>query len=142
MNENFIAKATIDVNASRSEVWDALIDPKAVKQYMFGTEVSTDWREGSPIIWEGEWEGKKYQDKGVILKSEPERILQYSHFSPLSGQPDEAENYHTVTIKLADQGDQTRIILTQDNNETDEERKQSQKNWETMLSGLKEYLEN
>lgn len=141
MNENFIAKATIDVNASRGEVWDALVDPKAINQYMFGTNVSTDWREGSPIIWEGEWEGKKYQDKGVILKSEPERILQYSHFSPLSGQPDEPENYHTVTIKLSDQGDQTRIILTQDNNETEEERKHSQKNWETMLIGLKRFLE-
>jgi hypothetical protein len=32
--------------------------------------------------------GKTHEDKGVILRLEPERLLQYSHFSPLSGLPD------------------------------------------------------
>lgn len=142
MDEKFIAKVTIEINASPGEVWNALVDPEAVNQYMFGTQVSTDWREGSPILWKGEWQGKSYQDHGVILKSEPERILQYTHFSPLSGQQDQPENYHTVTIQLSDQGEQTRIILTQDNNKTEEQRKHSKKNWGIMLTGLKEYLEH
>jgi hypothetical protein len=64
---------------------------------MFGT----DWKEGSPIVWQGEWQGKAYQDKGTILKIDQERVLQYSHFSPLSGQPDVPESYHTVTIELS-----------------------------------------
>jgi hypothetical protein len=43
-------------------------------QYMFGTNVISDWQEGSPILWKGEWQGKKYEDLGVILKLEPERV--------------------------------------------------------------------
>jgi len=60
---------------------------------MFGTNAVSDWKEGSPIVWKGEWMGKKYEDRGVILKLEPGNMIQYSHFSPLTGQPDLPENY-------------------------------------------------
>lgn len=96
---------------------------------------------GSEIRWKGEWEGKAYEDKGVILKIEPERTLQYSHFSPLAGLPDTPENYHTVTIELSGEGDQTRVSLSQDNNPTEEAREHSEKNWGMMLDGLKKYVE-
>ncbi len=61
----------------------------------------------SSIVWKGEWEGKKYEDRGVILRLEPGHIIQYSHFSPLTGQPDVPENYHIVTIELSGKGNQT-----------------------------------
>jgi hypothetical protein len=77
----------------------------------------------------------------VILQFKPERTLQYSHFSPLSGLPDKPESYHIVTIELSDEGDQTRVSLTQDNNPTEEEREHSEKNWEMMLVALKKFLE-
>ena len=41
---------------------------------MFGTDAVSDWKEGSPITWKGEWEGKHYEDRGVILRLEPERL--------------------------------------------------------------------
>jgi hypothetical protein len=46
---------------------------------MFGTEVTSQWREGSAITWRGEWQGRAYEDKGVILQFKPGRTLQYSH---------------------------------------------------------------
>jgi len=109
---------------------------------MFGTQVVTDWHEGSPITWQGEWEGQSYKDKGQVLRFKPKRILQYSHFSPLSGLPDKPENYHTVTIELSSHGDQTRAVLTQDNNPTEEARAHSEENWTTMLTGLKQFVES
>lgn len=141
MTENLIARATITIDATSSKVWSALVNPEAIRQYMFGTEAVSEWRQGSPIVWRGEWQGKSYEDKGVILQFDPERRLQYSHFSPLSGQPDEPQNYHMVTIELAGDGDITRVSLEQDNNATDEERRHSEKNWGTMLKALKEYIE-
>ena len=108
---------------------------------MFGTHVTSDWRENSPITWKGEWQGKSYEDKGVILQSKPGRTLQYSHFSPLSGLPDKPESYHTVTIELSREANQTRVSLTQDNNSTEEAREHSEKNWEMMLTGLKKFVE-
>ena len=76
MDENLIARASVTINAPGAKVWDALVNPEAIKQYMFGTNVVTDWREGSPIIWKGEWQGKSYEDKGVILQFKPGRTIQ------------------------------------------------------------------
>ncbi len=141
MDQKLVARATISIEAGEDQVWQALVTPEAIHEYFFGTTVVSDWREGSPIIWKGEWQGKPYQDRGVILQLKPKRILQYSHFSPLSGVPDLPENYHTVTVELTRDGDQTRVSLAQDNNSNDEERLHSQQNWEMMLSALKKYVE-
>lgn len=141
MNENLIAKAIISVNAPRDQVWDALVDPEAIKHYMFGTHVISDWREGSRIVWKGEWEGRSYEDHGQILKIMPGTMIQYSHFSPLSGLPDEPQNYHKVTITLSDDGSHTMVSLEQDNIADEEEQAHSESNWGMMLAALKNYLE-
>jgi uncharacterized protein YndB with AHSA1/START domain len=141
MNKNLLAKASIKINVPIHKVWEALVTPAAIKHYMFGTDAVSDWKEGSPIFWRGEWQGKPYEDKGVILQFRPNRTLKYSHFSPLSGMPDKPESYHTVTIALSDEGMQTGIVLTQDNNDSEEEREHSEQNWGMMLGSMKKYLE-
>ena len=141
MNKEFDAKASTTINAPTARVWDALINPTSIKQYMFGTNVTSDWKKGSRISWKGEWEGKAYEDKGVILQIEPQRKLQYTHFSPLAGLPDKPENYHTVTIELSANGKQTVVSLAQDNSKTEQEREDSEKNWGMMLMSLKKLLE-
>jgi uncharacterized protein YndB with AHSA1/START domain len=141
MPENLIARAEATINTPRGRVWEALVTPALIKQYMFGTDVTSDWKKGSPIAWKGEWKGKAYEDKGTVLQVEPGLILQYTHFSPLSGLPDVAENYHTVTIELSDAGAETRVVLTQDNNPTEQARAHSEQNWAQMLAGLKKLLE-
>jgi uncharacterized protein YndB with AHSA1/START domain len=140
-SKGLIARASITINAPIGKVWDALVNPEKIKQYMFGTNAVSDWKEGSSIIWKGEWEGKKYEDKGLILKLDPGHMIQYSHFSPLTGQPDIPENYHTVTIELSGKGIQTLVSLSQDNNTTEEAREHSEKNWNMMLGGMKKFLE-
>jgi uncharacterized protein YndB with AHSA1/START domain len=142
MDKNRIAKASVSINASSEKVWEALVDPQAIKHYMFGTNVVSDWKEGSPITWKGEWQGKSYEDKGKILQIKPRHRIQYSHFSPLSGLSDKPENYHTVTVELSGDDNQTDVTLTQDNNATDADRAESEKNWGMMLAELKKLLES
>ena len=137
-----IAKVSTTVRAPPERVWRALTEPEQIKRYMFGAEVSSSWKAGSPITWKGEWKGKPYQDKGTILEIEPSERLRYSHYSPLTGQPDTPENYHRVTIELSGSQDATTVTLSQDNNPTDEARAHSEKNWSTMLDGLKKVLES
>ncbi len=141
MSNNLVAKATTSIGAATSEVWGALGTPDAIKQYMFGADVESDWSEGSEITWKGEMNGKKYEDKGIILKIDPKKTLQYSHFSPVSGKPDRPENYHTVTINLSGSGNKTEVSLSQDNNSNEDARKESAKNLGAMLEGLKKYVE-
>jgi uncharacterized protein YndB with AHSA1/START domain len=140
MNDNLIATASILIDASREKVWDALVNPDAVKQYFFGTTLTTNWREGGSISWKGEWEGKAYEDTGTVLNFDPETQLQYSHYSPMSG-PDTPENHHVVTTDLSSEGGQTRVTITQDNNPTEEAKERSVKNWVIVLEGLKRLVE-
>jgi uncharacterized protein YndB with AHSA1/START domain len=141
MDKNLVATASISIAVSKKKVWDALVNPEAIKQYYFGTTVVSDWHTGSPIVWKGEWQGRPYEDKGVILQFEPGRIIQYSHFSPLSGIPDKPENYHTVTVKLSARKNKTFVSLSQDNNGSKEEQVHSEQNWGVMLAALKKFLE-
>ena len=142
MTSNLLAKVSISVEASKHDVWKALTDPDAVKQYMMGADVVSDWKAGSPIVWKGEYKGKPFEDKGRILEIEPEKTLKYSHYSPMSGAPDKPENYHAVSITLSGKGDKTELSLTQDKNPTEKAREESEKNWKMMLAGLKKVAEH
>ncbi len=141
MDKELIAKANITIDVPASKVWAALVNPEIVKQYMFGTNIISDWKEGSSIVWKGEWQGRAYEDKGIILKIEPERLLVVTHYSPLSGAADIPENYHKVSYELTPKGNTTEVVLIQDNNASEEEKEHSVKNWEMMLEGLKKLLE-
>src|SRR5262249_34671599 len=121
--------------------WEALVTPELVKKYFFGTTVASEWKPGSPITWSGEWQGKRYQDKGKIVRAEPGRVLAFTHFSPLSGMPDVPENYHTVTIDLAEKAGKTTLSLAQDGNPSAEARAHTEANWKMVLDGLKKLLE-
>jgi uncharacterized protein YndB with AHSA1/START domain len=141
MSKVHAAKAEVTIDAARQDVWNALVTPSIIKEYMFGTEVLSDWEQGGQIAWKGEWEGKPYEDKGSILKIETDRLLQYSHYSPLSGAPDTPEHYHTVTYELSDMDNGTSVRLTQDNNENEVSAEHSAKMWQSMLDGLKSVVE-
>ncbi len=141
MNTTLIAKATITINAPTSKVWDALTKPHLIKQYLFGTEVTTDWQVGSPITYKGTWEGKPYEDKGRVLQIEPGKLLVSTFWSALSGLPDVPENYHTVRYELSIEGGGTRLTVLQDNNATQEEAGHAEQNWKVVLDGVKQLLE-
>ena len=141
MNEGLIAKATMTIDAPASKVWEAITNPEFIRQYLFEAEVITDWKEGSPIIYKGIYQGKAYEDKGNILKVEPEKLLLITHWSPLSGSADTPENYHKVSYDLAAEKDGTLLTLTQDNNATKEEQEQNSNFWKMALDGIKTLLE-
>ena len=110
---------------------------------MFGATVTSDWVVGSPIVWIGEWQGRAYEDKGIILQIIRERVLEFGYFSPLAGAADLPENYHIVTVHLSSDGaQQTRVSLHQDNNLTDEARARAEGNWSVMLAGLKHFVDH
>ena len=141
MNQNLIATASISIKGRAAKVWNALVDPAMIKQYMFGTSVHSDWKQGSAITWKGVWDGKEYEDKGKILELNPQKRLKYSHFSPMAGLEDRPENYHNVTIDLNERNGYTLVILEQDNNPDEVSRDHSEKNWTQMLESLKKLLE-
>ena len=141
MAEKYKVLKTIEINADKSKVWDALINPEIIKQYFFGTETVSDWKTDSEIIFQGEYRGTKYRDKGNILKIESEKILQYNYWSGFSGLEDKEENYSIVTYELNDENGKTRLSLTQENFANEQSKEHADKNWDIVLNQMKEIIE-
>ncbi|MCU1515572.1 MAG: ATPase [Pseudarthrobacter sp.] len=141
MAGNHVATSTITIDAAPGRVWAVITDPAAVKEFMFGADLETDWAVGGPIAWAGEWEGKPYEDKGTVLEVEPGRKLVHTHFSPLGGEEDKPENYHTLTWSLEDQGGRTELTLSQDNNATEDAAEHSKGMWDMLVADVKKIAE-
>ncbi|MDQ2782889.1 MAG: SRPBCC domain-containing protein [Actinomycetota bacterium] len=136
-----MARGTTTIDASKAAVWKGLTDPDQIKDYMMGSVVETDWQPGSPITWSGEWKGKPYQDKGeIVAVDEPDR-LELTHYSPLTGQDDVPESYHTLVYTLEDRDGGTQVSVTQDNNADQDEADRNSQAWTQMLDGLKQTVE-
>lgn len=138
--EEYIAQASTAVHGSSDEVWEALTNPSKISKYMMGTDVESSWKTGSKITWKGDWKGKKFEDHGEVLDALPGKYLRYTHITGEAVQSD-ATNQHIVTVELEEQGDETMVTLTQDNNADEKAKKESEKNWITMLGELKKVVE-
>ncbi len=114
--DQIITHTTV-INSDPVDVWRALTEPQLMKQWMFESELEiiTDWKIGSPIIIKGSLEFSDFENKGILLKYEPKRILQYSHLSSLSALPDQLENYSIIEFRLTPENGQTNLTLTLSN---------------------------
>ncbi len=137
---NLTAKSSITVRATPEQVWEALTNPAMVKQYLFGTDMKTDWKEGSDITYSGMWDGKPYEDRGTVLQFVPNRLIEMSYWSQAFG-PDLPENRKKVTYEITPKGEETMLTITQDNEKTEEGVKHSEVNWNMVLDSLKKLVE-
>lgn len=141
---SFVARAEIDVAAPRAVVWRVLTFSGGCPESMFGADVESDWRVGSPIVWRGEWQGRAFEDHGRVIeledRDEPWRIV-LTHFSPSSGLDGIQENYHTIRMELDETSSGTHVTLDQDNNATVGAAQHARENWAAMLRGVKTVAE-
>lgn len=142
MTNSITASTAISIKAPVAKVWDALTKPEIIRQYFFGTEAISDWKVGSPVRFRGEWQGKSYEDKGIITANEPNKLLSYSYWSSMSGKEDQPENYANVTYELSKRNNQTELTITQDNIADEKTKEHSVQNWQMVLRDLKKLLEN
>ncbi|MEO7146512.1 MAG: SRPBCC domain-containing protein [Terrimesophilobacter sp.] len=141
MSETFVATSETLIDAPVERVWSVITDAEATKEFMFGTDVDTDWVVGNPIVWRGTWEGKDYEDRGEILEFDPDHRLVTTHFSPLTSQPDVPENYHTLTWTVKKHNEGSHLTLTQDNNASAEEAEHSESMWNNVVADVKKIAE-
>jgi uncharacterized protein YndB with AHSA1/START domain len=132
---------SVTIDAPQQKVWDALTKPEQIKEWFFGVDTQSEWTEGSPIVHTGEWQGKPYEDKGVIETIDPPRTLVHTHWSPMSGVPDEPKNYQTVTWELAKNNGGTELTVREVNLPSEETKSVSESSWQMVLENLKKLLE-
>lgn len=132
------------INAQPSQVWDALTNPEKTKKYFFNCEVYSKWKAGSSITFKGKiFLVKKIEMKGKILKTEPEKLLQYTLKN--SSDNKKMTSISTVTDELIFKNGKTTLSITDDVGQSEgaEDRyTKSQKGWDKVLKGLKELVES
>ena len=105
--------------------------------------MTSDWVVGSPIAWTGEWQGRAYEDKGIILADRPGASARVQPFQPACWSGRSAgELPHRDRAFVRRRSAATRVSLRQDNNLTEEACERAERNWSMMLAGLKHFVEH
>lgn len=97
MSELYIQNS-IDILADAKSVWEVLTLAEHTPKYMFGCHIITDWKVGSPMLWQAHYEGKDMVFvKGVIKEIVPNKSLIYTTIDPNNPNiEDVPENYLDV----------------------------------------------
>ncbi len=141
MKQTWTARTAVEVHAPVETVWNALVNPAMIKQYFFGVQVVSDWKEGSPITYKGVWEGKEFVDKGTILRIVPNKLLSTNYWTSFSGLEDKPENYQNVAYELSRRDGLTVLTVTQDHIPDEKSKQHSEQNWKGVLESLKKLVE-
>jgi len=113
--KELIVKNSIVIKADAAKVWDVLTNPEQTKKYMFGCQTVSDWKQGSPLLWQSTYEEKEMVFvKGYILEIVSNRLLKYSVIDPNASYPDIPENYLSVEYRLEKQNGATVLTVIQD----------------------------
>jgi uncharacterized protein YndB with AHSA1/START domain len=133
----------IDINAPVAAVWEALTDTTHIKQWMLDSEIEiiTDWKVGSPMFMRGDLGNLYFENRGVVLQYEPEKVLEYTYLSSLSMLPDTPENYCSIEFNLASVDNHTTLAVSISNFPTETIAHHADFYWRTAIVILKEFVE-
>ena len=132
---------SVQIDAPIERVWYALTTPDEIERWFFGVRTESEWRAGSPIVHRGEYQGRPYEDKGEIVEIEPPKLLVHTHWSDMSGVPDEPEHYQRVTWSLEERDGGTLLTVGEENLPSEDAKQASEQSWPQALSALRSLVE-
>ena len=137
----------VHIDAMPEKVWHALTDVECIASWTSNEEltVTTDWEVGGPIIFRGTLHGGRlrFENKGVVHAFEPERLIEYSHWSSLSRRAiaDSPENHVLIRFTLLPVGSGTQLALALGNLFDSAVRGHMDFHWDVTLPVLKCFCE-
>ncbi|SBT66557.1 transcriptional regulator, ArsR family [Micromonospora sediminicola] len=151
---------TTYVRTTPERLWQALTEPAFTRRYWGGVTLVSDWRAGSPLLWQDTPDDEPRDLGQRVLVAEPYRRLAYTWhgFQPEHaahfGWSDEelaarlGERRSTVTFDLVPQGGTVRLTVIHDDFSPDSEMYRAisgqldgSGGWPELLASLKSLLE-
>jgi uncharacterized protein YndB with AHSA1/START domain len=135
---------TISINATHDKVWEYLTNTNLMKKWMgdpeMNIEVSTDWIVGNPMLIKG-FHHVNFENKGIVLQFDPQKMIQYSHLSSISRLPDRKENYCIITFLLTPDKEHTLLTIKIENFPTESVHEHMNFYWQGTATVLKNFIE-
>ena len=85
-DQNFTVKQSLIIKATDEAFWYILTNPELIKQYLFESNVETDWKVTGSILFSRDRlntttkpTGKLIKDKGQILQIKPKKRLKFTY---------------------------------------------------------------
>jgi uncharacterized protein YndB with AHSA1/START domain len=132
----------IKLNAPAQKVWDALTQPALVKQWQYGSVLTTDWKIGGPIRFTAEWQGKVFEQWGKVLDYVPHKLISYSLFAPRPDLEDRPENYFVMRYLLMPEDGGIKLEIVQEDNRPGAKQEPPQGEENPVLAALKKLVES
>ncbi len=140
--QNLTTERSIVIDANAESIWDVLTNPGKIKLYLFGSEVVTDWKVGSPVSFSRETNGTKYRDKGNILEVSHGTVLKFTYWSSQEGYADIPENYSIITYTFDKENDHSiKLKYCHEKIPIEFERRNQEKYLPGMLENIKRLAE-
>ncbi len=108
--------SSVVLAAPAIRVWSFLTDPLLVRQWQYGSVLTTEWNVEGSIRFTTEWQGLVFEQWGTVLEFCPYKTLRYSLFAPRPGLEDRPENYFEMANTLTERTDGTLLEIVQIDN--------------------------
>ncbi len=144
MRHDLIISKSVIIDTCQDKVWNALANPQIIKEYLLETGMMVKTKDGSEMIFHGEYNGRKYRDHRVIFENSSNGETSYSYWSGLSILEDiEEEEFSTVTYNLFSKANnQTELTWTHEGFSNEEEFTLSLNRIDSFLYQIKNIVED
>ena len=87
------------------------------------------------------WEGKPFEDRGMIKQVRQNSLLQYTHWSTASSTAEDAGTHNLLTFRLSQEKTGVRVVFQHENIATKEMKEHSEQMWNQLLASMKKMAE-
>ncbi len=127
------------IRTTPKKLWQALTDPKFIRNYFFETTHESEWKRGSS--WQMKTPGGRVTDSGEVLEAKPPRKLVLKWRNELKPQF-RKEGYSRMTYDLEKSGSSVKLTVTHEMNMANSKFIEGvAEGWPPILSSLKTMLE-
>jgi uncharacterized protein YndB with AHSA1/START domain len=127
------------IKATPEKIWEALTSPAFTRQYWFGSEVTSDWKVGSPMT---HLSNGKVKVDGKVLVADRPKLLSYTFHDPEGDASHEPPTRVTFEIEPEAGTETVRLTVTHSDFVANSKLRPSiVQGWPAVLSGLKSLIE-